>query len=158
MPLPSSIDSPLNIKKGPLGLLLRWCGLEEVAHRGEVTDLGARFARFVPQPQHLSALWLWATQVSSAAQTCPTLCNPMDGSTPGLPVHHNSWSFLRLMSIELVMPSNHLILCRPLLPPSLFPSIRVFSSESSSLHQVAKVLEFQLQHQSFQCIFRTDFL
>ena len=42
----------------------------------------------------------------------------------------NSWSFLKLMSIELVMPSNHLILCHPLLLPSLFPSIRVFSNES----------------------------
>ena len=42
----------------------------------------------------------------------------------------NSWSLLKLMSIELVMPSNHLILCRPLLHPSIFPSIRVFSSES----------------------------
>ena len=44
----------------------------------------------------------------------------------------NSWSFLKLMSIELVMPCNHLILCRPLLlPPSIFPSIRVFSNESA---------------------------
>ena len=68
----------------------------------------------------------------------------------------NSQSFLKLMSIKLVMPSNHLILCHPLLlPPSIFPSIRVFSNES---HQVAKVLEFQLQHQSFQWLFRTDFL
>ena len=57
----------------------------------------------------------------------------------------NSWSLLKLMSIELVMPSNHLILCHPLLLPlSIFPSIRVFSN------QVAKVLEFQLQHHSFQ--------
>ena len=70
----------------------------------------------------------------------------------------NSWSLLKLMSIELVMPSNHLILCHPLfLLPSIFPSIRVFYSESV-LHQVAKGLEFQLQHQSFQWIFRTDFL
>ena len=62
------------------------------------------------------------------------------------------------MSIELVMPSNHLILCRPLLLlPSIFPSIRVFSRVSSS-HQVAKVLEFQLQHQHFQWIFRIEFL
>ena len=46
----------------------------------------------------------------------------------------NSWSLLKLMSIEFVMPSNHLILCRPLLPPpSVFPSIRVFSSESARL-------------------------
>ena len=51
-----------------------------------------------------------------------------------------SWSLLRLMSIELVMPSNHLILCCPLLLlPSLFPSIRVFSSEVKSLHQVASL-------------------
>ena len=69
-----------------------------------------------------------------------------------------SWSLFRLMSIESVMPSNHLILCCPLLLlPSIFPSIRVFQWVGS-LHQVAKVLEFQLQHQSFQWIFRTDFL
>ena len=54
----------------------------------------------------------------------------MDCSTPGLPVHPNSWSLLKLMSIESVMPSIHLILCCPLFPPSVFPSIRVFSSES----------------------------
>ena len=55
----------------------------------------------------------------------------MDCSTPGLPVHHNPQSLLKLMSIKLVMPSNHLILCHPLLlPPSIFPSIRVFSNES----------------------------
>ena len=55
----------------------------------------------------------------------------MDCSTPGFPVHHHSWSLLKLMSIELVMPSNHLILCHPLLLlPSIFPSIRVFSNES----------------------------
>ena len=55
----------------------------------------------------------------------------MDCSTPGLPVHHNSQSLLKLMFIESVMPSNHLILCHPLLLlPSIFPSIRVFSNES----------------------------
>ena len=59
------------------------------------------------------------------------LCNPPDRSTPGLPVHTNSQSLPRLMSIESVMPSNHLILCHPLLlPPSIFPSIRIFSNES----------------------------
>ena len=57
----------------------------------------------------------------------------------------NSRSLLRLMSIKSVMPSNHLILCRPfLLSPSIFPSIRVFSNESVFMHQVAKVLELQL--------------
>ena len=71
----------------------------------------------------------------------------------------NSWSLLKLMSIESVVPSNHLILCCPLLLlPSIFPSIRGFFKWVSSSHQVAKVLEFQFQHQSFQWIFRTDFL
>ena len=50
------------------------------------------------------------------------------------------------------MPSNHLILCHPLLPPSIFPNIRVFSNDTVLPHQVAKVLELQLQHQSFQWI------
>ena len=68
---------------------------------------------------------------SSVVQSCPTLCDPMDCSTPGFPVHHQLSSLLKLMSIKLVMPSNHLILYRPLLlPPSIFPSIRVFSNES----------------------------
>ena len=56
----------------------------------------------------------------------------MDCSTPGLPVHHNSWSLLKLMSIESLMPSNHLIFYRPLLLlPSILSSIRVFSIESA---------------------------
>ena len=69
----------------------------------------------------------------------------------------NSQSLLRLISIESVMPSNHLILYRHLLLPSIFPSIRSFPRISSS-YQMAKGLEFQLQHQSFQRIFRVDFL
>ena len=61
-----------------------------------------------------------------------------------------SQSLLKLMFVESVMPFNHLISCHPfLLLPSIFPSIRVFSSESI-LHNVAKVLEVQLQQQSFQ--------
>ena len=71
------------------------------------------------------------TQFSSVAQSCPTLCDPMDCNTPGLLSITNSQSLLKLMSIELVTPSNHLILCHPLIvPPSIFPSIRVFSNES----------------------------
>ena len=67
-----------------------------------------------------------------------------------------SQSFLRFMSTDSVMLSKYLILCHPLLLlPSIFPNIRVFSNES---HQVFNVLEFQLQHHSFQSIFRTDFL
>ena len=73
-----------------------------------------------------------SVQFSSVAQSCPTLCNPMNRSTPSLPVHTNSWSSLRLTSIESVMPSSHLILGRPLLLlPPIPPSIRVFSNEST---------------------------
>ena len=70
--------------------------------------------------------------LSSVAQSCPTLRDPMDHSTPGLPeAITNSRSSLKLMSIELVMPSNQLILCHPLLLlSSVFSSIRVFSNES----------------------------
>ena len=57
-----------------------------------------------------------SVQFSSVAQSCPTLCDPMNRSTPGLPVHHHSQSSLKLTSIESVMPSSHLILCRPLFP------------------------------------------
>ena len=69
-------------------------------------------------------------QFSSVAQPCPTLYNPMDCSIPGYPIHHQL--LLKPMSIELVMLSNHLILCHPLLLlPSIFPSIKIFSNESA---------------------------
>ena len=70
------------------------------------------------------------TGYCSVTQSCPILCSPMDCSMPGFPVFTVSWSLLKLMSIESVMPSNHLILCRPLILPSILPSIRVFSNES----------------------------
>ena len=69
--------------------------------------------------------------ISSVTHSCPTLCNPMDCSTPVSQSINNSQSLHKLMSIKSVMPSNHLILSRPvLLPPSIFTSIRVFSNES----------------------------
>ena len=101
-------------------------------------------------------VWI-VPQFNSVTQSCPTLCDPVDCSTLASLSITNSWSLLKLMSIALVLPSNHLILCCPLLPPSVFPSIRVFQWDSFS-HQVAKVLELQLQHQSFRWIFRVDFL
>ena len=71
-------------------------------------------------------------QFSSVAQLCPSLCDPTNCSTPGLPVHHQFPRSLRLMSIESVMPSSHLILCHPLLLlPPIPPRIRVFSNEST---------------------------
>ena len=72
------------------------------------------------------------SQFSSVTQSCPTLCDPMDCSTPASLSFSISQSLLKVMSFELMMSSNHLILCCPLLlPPSIFPSIRVFSSESA---------------------------
>ena len=69
---------------------------------------------------------------SSVAQSCLTLWDPMNRSMPGLPVHHQLLELPKLISIESVMPINHLILCHPLLLLlSFFPSIRVFSNESS---------------------------
>ena len=83
-------------------------------------------------------------QFSSVAQSCLTLCNRMDCSTPSLPVHHQSWSLLKLMPTESVIPSNHLILCHPLLLPlSIFPSIRVFSNESTFLIRWPKYWNFR---------------
>ena len=73
-----------------------------------------------------------SVQFSPVTKLCLTLCNPMNRSTPGLPVHHQLQSLLKSMSVESVMPSSHLILCcHPLLLPSIPPSIRVFSNESA---------------------------
>ena len=79
---------------------------------------------------------MWSTgemygKFSSVAHLCPTLCKPMDCSTPGFSIT-NSWSLLKLMSVESMMPSNHLILCHHLLFLSQIPpSLRVFSNEST---------------------------
>ena len=73
----------------------------------------------------------WTEQMNDWTESCPTL-RPhglQHATLPSLSIS-NSWSLLKLVSIASVMPSNHLILCRPLLPPSIFPSIWVFSSES----------------------------
>ena len=71
-----------------------------------------------------------SVEFSSVAQSCPTLCNPMNRSTPGLPVHYQLPESLRLTSIESVMPSSHLILgCPLLLLPPIPPSIKVSSND-----------------------------
>ena len=75
---------------------------------------------------------LCSVQFSSIAQSCPTLCDPVNRSMPGLPVHHHLPEFTQTHVIESVMPSSHLILGRPLLLlPPIPPSIRVFSNEST---------------------------
>ena len=79
-------------------------------------------------------------QFSSVAQSCPTLCNPINRNTPDLPVHHQLPVY---SSIESVMPSNHLILCHPLLLlPPIPPSIRVFSNESTLCMKWTKYWSF----------------
>ena len=86
-----------------------------------------------------------SVQFGSVAQSCPTLCKPLDCSMPGFPVYHQPPSLLKLMSIKLVMPSNHLILWHPLfLPPSIFPSIRVFSNELFPYIRWPKYCSFSL--------------
>ena len=100
-----------------------------------------------------------SVQFSSVTQSCPTLCDPMNHSTPGLPVHHQLLEFTQTHVHQVgdaIQPSH------PLSPPSP-PALNLSQHWSlfqrvSSLHQVAKVLEFQLQHQSFQWISRTDVL
>ena len=71
-------------------------------------------------------------QFSSVTQSCPTLCDPMNCSTPALPIHYQLPEFTQTQVIESVMPSSHLILCSPLLLlPPIPPSIKVFSNEST---------------------------
>ena len=92
----------------------------------------------------------------SVTQLCPTLCDPMDRSTPDLPVHHQLLEFTQIhvhWVSDAIQPSH------PLLTPS--PTFNLSQHQGllkwvGSLHQMAKVLEFQLQHQSFQWIFRTN--
>ena len=81
--------------------------------------------------------------------SCPTLCNPMDCSTLGFLSITNSWSLLKLMSIVSVMPSNHLILWHPLLLPSIFPNIRVFSNESVLYFKWPKYCSFSFNISPF---------
>ena len=137
----------------------------EMVNTGEGTDLGGghqdfRFGhiKFEMIMRHPSRN-VMSVQFSSVIQSCPTLCDPKDCCTPGFPVHHQLPELAQTHGHRVSDAINHFILCRPLLLlPSIFPSIRVFFQWVGSLHQVAKVLEFQLQHQCFQWIFRTDFI
>ena len=96
-------------------------------------------------------------QFSSVAQLCPTLCDPMNRSTPGLPVHHQLLEFTQTHIHRVgdaIQPSHPLSSASPLAPnPSQHQSLFQWIN---SLHEVAKVLEFQLQHHSFQRNPRAD--
>ena len=104
-----------------------------------------------------SERWKGLSSVQFSAHSCPTLCDPMDCSTPGFPVHHQLPESTQThvhWDGDAIQPSH------PLSSPS--PHAFNLSQHQGlfkcSSYQVAKVLEFQLQHQSFQWIFRTDFL
>ena len=99
-----------------------------------------------------------SVQFSSVAQSCPTLCDPMNHSKPGLPIHHQlpESTKTHVHWVDDATQPSH-----PLSSPS--PTLNLSQHQGlfkwvSSSHQVAKVLKFQLQHQSFQWLFRTDFL
>ena len=112
---------------------------------------------------HCQKIWLLCiykkVQFSSVTQSCPTLCDPMNHSTPGLPVHHILLEFAQTHAhwfSDAIQPSHPLSSPSPLAfnlsqHQGLFQWV-------NSLHQVAKVLELQLQHQSFQWTSRTDLL
>ena len=103
--------------------------------------------------------WWSAVQFSSVAQLCPTLCDPMDCSTPGLSVHHQLLVFTQThvhWVSDAIQPSHPLSSPSP--PTFNFSQHQGLFKWVSSSHQEAEILEFQLQHQSFQWIFRTDFL
>ena len=101
----------------------------------------------------------YSVHFSSVAQSCPNVCNPMDCSTPGCPVHHQ---ILGLEQTHVHWVGDTIQLSHPLSSPSP-PAFNLSQPQGlfqwiSSLHQVAKVLELQLQQQSFQWIFWVDFL
>ena len=120
---------------------------------------------FLPRSKHLLISWLQSpstvifSSFSLVAQSCPTLCDPMDCSPPGLPVHHQQPEFTQThvhRVSDAIQPSH------PLSSPSP-PFFNLFQHQGlfkwvSSLHQVAKVSELKLQHQSSQWTPRTDFL
>ena len=122
-----------------------------------------------PSPMHESEKWKCnrsvisnssATPWTTAYQAPPSMGFSRQEYWSGVPLPSPtvSQSLLKFMFIEFMMLSNHLILCHPLLTPSIFPSIRAFFQWIGSSHQVAKVLELELQDQSFQWILRVDFL
>ena len=115
--------------------------------------------RTFPSHTHMSLFLITNISVSSVAQSCPTLCNPMDCSVPGLPVHHQLLEFTQThvhWVCDAIQPSHSLSSPSPS-ALNLSQHQGLFQWVNSS-HEVAKALEFQLQHQAFQWIFRIDFL
>ena len=115
------------------------CAYSPCSATREVTAMKSLFSSV----QSLSRIWLFVTSWTATCQASLSI---------------NSQSLLKLTTIDSVMPSNHLIHCPPSPPTFNLSQYQGLFQWVSSSHQVAKVLELQLQHQSFQWIFRTDFL
>ena len=123
----SSLSSDSAEKKARCHLRMQWVMLQKRNLKyselnyftmGNKPDFRSGFCMNSSSVRLLSCVWLFGTPWTATCQASLSITN--------------SWSLLKLMSIELLMPSNHLILCRPiLLPPSIFPSVRVFSNESA---------------------------
>ena len=123
-PIPLLCDVGLSISKLLPVEHVQCLGLRCYAHSDEAHTF---YSHIFLECLDLTQTFVLVEISSVQSLSCVRLCDPMDCSTPGFPVHHHSLSLLKLMPIELVMTSNHLILCHPLLlPPSIFPSIRVF--------------------------------
>ena len=140
--------------------------LFSIFHQLSVSKLLFSFVRYRGSTQ-LDYIFLWSifynlilvttsVQFSSVTQSCPTLCDPMDCSTPGLPVHHQFPEFTQTHAHwvdDAIQPSH------PVASPSpafSFSQHQGLFKWVSSSHQMAKILEFQLQHQSFQWTPRID--
>ena len=147
-------------------------GLPVLHHLLEFAQVHVHWLSDAIQPSHhtvkqakhkrINTAWLHFCEAAcccSGAQSCPALCNPIDCSMPGLPVLHHLQEFAQThihWVSDAIQPSH------PLLSPSP-PAFHLSQHQGlfhwvGSSHQVAKVLELQLQHQSFQWIFRVDFL
>ena len=137
-----------------------WKHFEEIVGGGAALILSSKFCSFSAGFQiQIILLILRSFQFSSVTQICPTLCNPMDCSTPSLLVYHQLPEFAQTHVHwvgDAIQPSHCLASLSP--PAFNLSQHHGLLKWVSSSHQVAKVLKFQLQHQSFQWIFRTDFL
>ena len=117
---------------GPRAPVCSWGGPDMMLRLSQHWDHLSNRQADRPVSTRLESAFLGEHRCCSVTESCPTLCDPVDGSTPGFPVLHHLRSLLKLMSTESVMPSNCLILCHPLLLLcSDFLSIKVFSNEST---------------------------
>ena len=147
--LESNIDLPIFAQKSPKWWTLAWLPYLKFTPTTPIT--------LYP---HLFFIFLHKTyQFISVIQLCPTLCEPMNGSMAGLPVHHQlpepTQTHIRWVG-DVIQPFHPLSSPSP--PALNLPQHKGLFQWVSSPHQVAKILEFQLQHQSFQWTLRTDLL